>query len=868
MKVIFMGDSGQLPDPSSKKGDTIDTPVKMSKAFSDLDKSVIDKVYRQKEGPLLKMLKKISSNNYFVKYKSKTNSDSLMFKKMNDYKEMLSSDLLNDPGNTIVLSAKNTGVLEANKMARAVLGNSGSPKVGEYLVGYGGKDNKQIEKGHVANSVKYEITDVKVSEIKRDGISLFPARIDLFSPKLAELMELGVSFEGDPHPKMSYYQLKNSDSLDFNLTEEQLEANNKYISSIFYEINEVVKRMNSYPKPRGSEMGSLISKKEELESMFKSIDLGEAYIYSPTQQRMIRFNKSNEQHTSWKNSHLVLKKGVDYGYAMTVHKSQGSTIKNVYLELDSIDGFPEKDVVSGKEKINSVKNSLYYVAASRASDKLVILDNIEFDEEIDLSEENKGTGVESSDLSGESKVVSNAYGVVTANNNPSESKTKSNIDLIAPQIAAQAYKENNSASANDMFMFGLRWTRKSKAKKPLNNKSYANKGMPTSSPLARDGYVYDTVDQKGSELPPLSDLQPIMQELEESLGIDMSNYDSVIGNIYLPGQRIATHRDTTESLSARNYPVVVYTIGNDSGITIYENTDNKGVATGKVSFGSDKKTNIPTKNGSMYTFGMDGKGRFELAHDTPKGIKRDKKFPPITLPNGKVVANYTITLTFRRAADLEPGMSDNPKKNTTQTEVSTQEKSVSANVEVVDRYSDADVKSNPDKIYVFGNNVNDTGKKGQAIIRDNENAFGIVTKMKPATDKSAYFYDTKLEANKKAIDIDIQEIKEDGRTVVFPKDGLGTGLAKLKEKAPKTYNHLKQRLLEEFGFNNDTGEVNSVNSDSTQEKDVSLQQDMIQGKDGESEQLDGGLEALKKSNPSLYAAILKKKGIDKSCGGN
>ena len=593
MKVIFMGDSGQLPDPSSKKGDTMATPVKMSKAFSNLDKSVIDKVYRQKEGPLLKMLNKISSNNYFVKYKSKTNSDSLMFKKMNEYKEMLSNDLLNDPGNTMVLSAKNTGVLEANKMARAVLGNSGSPKVGEYLVGYGGKDNKQIEKGHVANSVKYEITDVNVSEVKRDGISSFPAKVKLFSPKLSQLMDLGVTFDGDPHPIMSYYQLKNSDSLDFELTEDQLEANNKYISSIFNEINNLVKRMNSSPKPKGSEMGSLISRKEELESMFRSIDLGEAYIYSPTQQRMIRFNKFNKQHTSWKNSHLVLKKGVDYGYAMTVHKSQGSTIKNVYLELDSINGFPEKDVVSGKEKINSVKNSLYYVAASRASDKLVILDNIEFDEEIDLSEE-----------------------------------------------------------------------------------------------------------------------------------------------------------------------------------------------------------------------------------------------------------------------------------NTTQPEVSTQEKSVSANVEVVDRYSDADVKSNPDKIYVFGNNVNDTGKKGQAIIRDNENAFGIVTKMKPATDKSAYFYDTKLEANKKAIDIDIQEIKEDGRTVVFPKDGLGTGLAKLKEKAPKTYNYLKQRLLEEFGFNNETGEVNSVNSDSTQENDVSLQQDMIQGDSGESEQLDGGLEALKKSNPSLYAAILRKKGIDKSCGGN
>jgi alkylated DNA repair dioxygenase AlkB len=121
-----------------------------------------------------------------------------------------------------------------------------------------------------------------------------------------------------------------------------------------------------------------------------------------------------------------------------------------------------------------------------------------------------------------------------------------------------------------MFMYGLRWTRKSKAKVPLNNRSYANKGLPITDAKATDGYVYDTVDQNGKTLAPVSDLQPIINEIQNAIGIDMSNYDAVIGNIYLPGQNIATHRDTTESLSARNYPVIVYTIGNNSGIGIYE----------------------------------------------------------------------------------------------------------------------------------------------------------------------------------------------------------------------------------------------------------------------------------------------------------
>jgi hypothetical protein len=131
-------------------------------------------------------------------------------------------------------------------------------------------------------------------------------------------------------------------------------------------------------------------------------------------------------------------------------------------------------------------------------------------------------------------------------------------------------------------------------------------------------------------------------------------------------------------------------------------------------------------------------------------------------------------------------------------------------VETVSRYTVADLKANPNKIYIFGDNITEKGKGGQAIIRDEENAFGIPTKVSPNTTPQAYFNDNKYEANIGQIDRAIEKIKADGRTVVFPKDGLGTGLAKLKEKAPKTYAYLKQRLLEEFGFNNDTGEVTTT----------------------------------------------------------
>ena len=81
-----------------------------------------------------------------------------------------------------------------------------------------------------------------------------------------------------------------------------------------------------------------------------------------------------------------------------------------------------------------------------------------------------------------------------------------------------------------------------------------------------------------------------------------------------------------------------------------------------VLIGTDKKVTIPTKAGTIYTFGMDGKGRFEMAHDTPAAIQKGETLEPITLPDGTVIKDYTITLTFRRAKDLEKGVPTTPAK--------------------------------------------------------------------------------------------------------------------------------------------------------------------------------------------------------------
>lgn len=64
------------------------------------------------------------------------------------------------------------------------------------------------------------------------------------------------------------------------------------------------------------------------------------------------------------------------------------------------------------------------------------------------------------------------------------------------------------------------------------------------------------------------------------------------------------------------------------------------------------------------------------------------------------------------------------------------------NIEIcTEQYTPKLLRANPDKVYVFGDNMKGFGKGGQAIIRDEPNAFGIPTKRYPSKDDWAYFSD-------------------------------------------------------------------------------------------------------------------------------
>lgn len=96
-------------------------------------------------------------------------------------------------------------------------------------------------------------------------------------------------------------------------------------------------------------------------------------------------------------------------------------------------------------------------------------------------------------------------------------------------------------------------------------------------------------------------------------------------------------------------------------------------------------------------------------------------------------------------------------------------------------------------VFLFGDNFHGIGLGGQAKeMRGEPNAFGIPTKKIPSMSDGAFFDDSELEFNKQIIWEAFDRIPRDAKAIVIPADGLGTGLAQLQTRAPKTWDYLNQ----------------------------------------------------------------------------
>lgn len=105
----------------------------------------------------------------------------------------------------------------------------------------------------------------------------------------------------------------------------------------------------------------------------------------------------------------------------------------------------------------------------------------------------------------------------------------------------------------------------------------------------------------------------------------------------------------------------------------------------------------------------------------------------------------------------------------------------------------SDLRANPHAWYVFGDNLACQGMGGQAReMRGEPNAFGIPTKRSPAeylSDSPADYVET-VSAWTPEFTYLTQFLLAGG-TVVWPADGIGTGLADLQNRAPRLWQRLE-----------------------------------------------------------------------------
>lgn len=128
-------------------------------------------------------------------------------------------------------------------------------------------------------------------------------------------------------------------------------------------------------------------------------------------------------------------------------------------------------------------------------------------------------------------------------------------------------------------------------------------------------------------------------------------------------------------------------------------------------------------------------------------------------------------------------------------------KVVSKRVEVFSgNWTRQDVANQTSKVFLFGDNTDDrvnthhVPTMTQAVIRGLNNAIGIDTKKNRGTSEDSYFTDEDFDIFKTQVDEAIQKAIDSGKTIVIPEGGIGTGKAQLKERAPKLFSYLQDKL--------------------------------------------------------------------------
>ena len=329
-QIIFVGDKGQLrpvkANNISKVFRNDGAQLQLTKVERTGDNPILKESTRVRNGEGLSYETDIAPNGQGVEY----SSDKTRIREFvrTSLKEMKDSQ---DPLYFRVLAATNSSVEAYNSAIRQILYGRRPAQLyeGELVMGYSNREYDSLRKKYkLMNSGDYVVQSVKPTTIQ----------IDLTYPDRKE----SISMEG--------YKVTLKDAIDTSASSFTIDV----VSN--FETDENIIKVQEYI--------------QTLWSMRKQL-LAEG---NPTAAKAVIEKINNIQnriHTMRDvkdaNGRLKLRKSFDYGYAHTIHKSQGGTYSKVLINDSSINTFGFNDK-NGQE----VRQELKYVAVSRAKNYVMV----------------------------------------------------------------------------------------------------------------------------------------------------------------------------------------------------------------------------------------------------------------------------------------------------------------------------------------------------------------------------------------------------------------------------------------------------------------------------------------------------------------
>lgn len=340
VSVIYVGDSTQLrpvkSDHISKVFTSDGVPqITLTKVERAGDNPILKEATRLRRGEGLSYQTDINDKGQGVLY---TSDDAIIDKNL---KQIVTSEEFNaDPLHFRVLTATNAAVSAYNSKIRSLrYGKFAKPFVkGDIIMGYSNKLRKPDGSYKLVNSGDYviqNITDTTVKFKTDKGDIEFKAFKLSIRPTGSTIMD------------------------DFQIT--VIDKNEP--DSKLFEIVEYKDRL--WRMAKEAKQDKQISKYRDLVQMAFNID------------NELNITKNLEDN----QGRLKIRKAIDYGYAQTVWKSQGSTYSKVLILSNEIDTFGYgRDVMQ-------LRNELRYVAVSRAKNFVIINSEAENKKKVSMRNE-------------------------------------------------------------------------------------------------------------------------------------------------------------------------------------------------------------------------------------------------------------------------------------------------------------------------------------------------------------------------------------------------------------------------------------------------------------------------------------------------